>query len=72
VAFAVHHLLEFIVGNGVSQAFEMVLVHSKDQRHDALSVRHGTKEILSVIGHGAPRKIDKPGIIRPGGQGHLL
>lgn len=34
--------------------------------------RHGNKEILSVISHGLPRKINKPGIIRPGGQGHLL
>ena len=64
------NLFEFIVDHGVSQAFEMVLVHPKDQGHDALGVRHGFKEVLAVISHGVPRQIDKPGIIRPGGKGH--
>jgi hypothetical protein len=56
----------------MSQATEMVWVHTKYQHHHALSVRHGIKKVLSVFRHGFPRKIDKSGIIRSSLQGHCF
>ena len=65
-------LFEFIIRNGMGQAFEMILVDMKGQYHDAPGARHGIQEVLPVIRHGVPGQLYKPGIIRTGGQGHFL